>query len=70
MLNPCKLDHNGECLICDCTIDNCAWNRYINEDFRYENKEELEKMFSINNVSPHMLGDMDNKTTEDENESK
>jgi hypothetical protein len=47
MLNPCKLDHNGECIICDCTIDNCAWNRYINNDFRYESKEELEAILGV-----------------------
>lgn len=43
--SPCKLDHNGECLICDCGITECAWDRFLNMDFKYETKEELELMF-------------------------
>lgn len=48
---PCKFDHNGECLICDCWASECAWVRYLNEDYRFETKEELEHMFqeTINN---------------------
>jgi hypothetical protein len=37
----CDLDHNGECLICDCWISECAKRRLINEDYRYESKKEL-----------------------------
>ena len=42
---PCEFDHNGECLICDCWIDSCAWDRFINKDYKYENKEQLSKLF-------------------------
>jgi hypothetical protein len=42
---PCDLDHNGECLVCDCCISECAWERYLNRDYTYESKEELEKLF-------------------------
>ena len=41
----CDFDHNGECLICDCWPSNCAYKRYISGDYKYESKEELEKMF-------------------------
>jgi heterodisulfide reductase subunit C len=44
-MKPCDFDHNGECLICDCCISDCAYQRYINEDYKYESKEHLEKMF-------------------------
>lgn len=43
---PCKVDHNGECLICDCWLSNCGFRRLIDEDYRYESKEELIEMFS------------------------
>lgn len=42
---PCKFDHNGECLICDCWPDACAYKRMLNQDYTYETKEELEEMF-------------------------
>lgn len=42
---PCELDHNGECLICDCWITDCAYQRLQNEDWKWETKEELEDMF-------------------------
>ena len=42
---PCNFDHNGECLICDCWPDACAYVRYLNKDYKYETKEELEAMF-------------------------
>ena len=42
---PCQLDHNGECLICDCWISDCAYDRYLKKDYKWETKEELEKMF-------------------------
>jgi len=43
---PCKFDHNGECLICDCWSINCAWDRLYKCDYKYESKEELEDMFN------------------------
>lgn len=46
---PCKFDHNGECLICDCWPENCAYDRFINEDYKWETKEELEEMFKPKN---------------------
>jgi hypothetical protein len=42
---PCDMDHNGECLICDCWPSDCAYQRYINADYKWESKEELDKMF-------------------------
>ena len=42
---PCQLDHNGECLICDCWISDCAYDRYLKKDYKWETKEELEEMF-------------------------
>ena len=42
---PCKFDHNGECLICDCSVDMCGYSRYIKGDFTYESEEDFEKMF-------------------------
>jgi hypothetical protein len=63
-MRPCKFDHNGECLICDCFISYCAWDRYLRQDYQYESKEELEKLFENepkdNSESP-LLG----KTSED-----
>lgn len=44
MPKPCNPDHNGECLVCDCWPESCAWNRLWNADYRYENKKELIKM--------------------------
>ena len=43
---PCNFDHNGECLICDCWSSNCAYSRYVNQDYTFESREELEKMFN------------------------
>ena len=40
---PCDFDHNGECYICDCWPSECAW--LLNQDYKYESKEELLKMF-------------------------
>lgn len=42
---PCKPDHNGECLICDCWLSECAYDRYLNEDYTHETKEQLEEIF-------------------------
>jgi hypothetical protein len=24
---PCNPDHNGECLVCDCWLSDCAFNK-------------------------------------------
>jgi len=45
MKSPCNPDHNGECLICDCWLSDCAYTRYLNGDYEFETKEELEQMF-------------------------
>ena len=45
MNKPCNLDHNGECLICDCWLSECAFDRLFNGDFKYETFEELLVMF-------------------------
>lgn len=42
---PCVLDHNGECLVCDCGIMDCAYDRWINNNYQYETEEELNEMF-------------------------
>lgn len=42
---PCDFDHNGECLICDCWISECGYARLLNNDYRYENLDELLEMF-------------------------
>lgn len=42
----CYPDHNGECLVCDCWLENCAYDRWVNKDFTYESEEELNKMFN------------------------
>ena len=44
---PCDFDHNGECLICDCDVSDCAWVRYNTQDYKWESKEELEEMLGI-----------------------
>jgi hypothetical protein len=44
---PCNFDHNGECLVCDCWPSECAWQRYLNQDYTYETKEQLEEMFKM-----------------------
>jgi hypothetical protein len=46
---PCSIDHNGECLICDCWLSDCAYLRYINQDYSIESKEELENLFNKEN---------------------
>jgi hypothetical protein len=43
--NPCEFDHNGECIRCDCWASDCGWRRLLNNDFKWENKEDLKKMF-------------------------
>lgn len=42
---PCKFDHNGECLICDCWLCDCAWQRMLDKNYEFESKEQLEEMF-------------------------
>lgn len=42
---PCNFDHNGECLVCDCWPDDCAYLRYQIGDYSYETREKLEEMF-------------------------
>jgi len=42
---PCDPDHNGECLVCDCWIINCAYDRWVQKDYTYETEEELNEMF-------------------------
>jgi hypothetical protein len=46
---PCYFDHNGECLICDCWPSECAYQRYLDQDYKWETKEELEEMFKPKN---------------------
>jgi hypothetical protein len=43
--SPCKFDHNFECLICDAWLSDCAYHRYLKMDYRFESREELEKLF-------------------------
>jgi hypothetical protein len=42
---PCRFDHNGECIICDCWPEYCAYSRMLAGDYSFESKEELEEMF-------------------------
>lgn len=42
---PCDIGGNGECNLCDCTLDLCAYDRWLNKDYTYETEEELDKMF-------------------------
>jgi hypothetical protein len=44
-MSPCNFDHNGECLICDCWVSDCAYIRYLKGDYKWETREELEEMF-------------------------
>jgi hypothetical protein len=45
MNRPCKPDHNGECLVCDCWLSQCALDRLIAGDFQYESLDKLLEMF-------------------------
>lgn len=49
---PCNFDHNGECLVCDCWLSDCAYKRYLNEDYKWETKEQLEQMFITHKNEP------------------
>lgn len=42
---PCDLDHNGECLVCDCWPTDCAFHRWLNKDCMWETEEEMDNMF-------------------------
>jgi hypothetical protein len=42
---PCNQDHNGECLVCDCWLSNCALDRLRIGDFKYETLDELLDVF-------------------------
>ena len=42
---PCNFDHNGECNICDCWPDACAYRRYLDKDYSIETRKELEDLF-------------------------
>lgn len=44
---PCDLDHNGECLFCDCWISDCGWKRLLDRNWKYESREELIEMFKV-----------------------
>jgi hypothetical protein len=41
----CDFDHNGECLTCDCWPDSCGYLRYMNQDYKWETREQLQEMF-------------------------
>lgn len=42
---PCNFDHNGECLVCDCWVSDCAWWKMWGGDFKYNTLDELIQMF-------------------------
>lgn len=50
---PCDMDHNGECLVCDCWLENCAYMKYLKKDFRHYTQEEFEKMFPDIDIEEH-----------------
>lgn len=56
-MKPCNPDHNGECLICDCWLKDCAWDRLWAGDFGYESFEELLVLFKdhLDDVQVQML---------------
>ena len=47
MTLPCNFDYNGECLICDCWPADCAYQRLLAKDYKWESKEELDEMFKV-----------------------
>ena len=49
MKSPCNPDHNGECLICDCWLSECAYQRFLNNDYTYETREQFVEMFKEHN---------------------
>jgi len=50
-MHPCRFDHNGECLTCDCWPSECAYVRYVNKDYTYETKERLDKLFNMQTIT-------------------
>ena len=44
-MKPCKFDHNGECLICDCWPSDCQYNKLIQK--KCESKEEVEALIKM-----------------------
>lgn len=42
---PCNPDHNGECLVCDCWLSECALLRLRAGDFKWESLAELLEMY-------------------------
>ncbi len=42
---PCKFDHNGECLHCDCWPKDCGWDRLWFGNFEMESFDELVARF-------------------------
>lgn len=42
---PCDPDHNSECLVCDCWLTECAFDRWLNCDYKWETEVELNGMF-------------------------
>ena len=44
---PCRFDHNGECLICDCWMSDCAYQRWKKRDWKWESQRELNEMFQL-----------------------
>jgi hypothetical protein len=54
---PCNPDHNGECLVCDCWLTECALDRLLAGDFKYETLEELLIMFK-NHLSEEEVLDL------------
>ena len=44
-MKPCTLDHNGECLICDCWLSDCQYDRLVSGN--YESKEEFDSLMEM-----------------------
>ena len=55
MIQPCNFDHNGECLICDCWLADCAFQRLLNQDFTYETQDQLLEMFKTHLTEEKIL---------------
>ena len=39
------MDHNGECLVCDCWLRDCGWHRLWTGDFSQDSFLELLETF-------------------------
>lgn len=44
-MKPCRFDHNGECLICDCWPSDCQYDRLMSGEYKDEEFEKLVEMF-------------------------